>query len=176
MGIRIWRWLAPVLVVALGAGVGLAFGVAAVVRPAPLPVDRTPVPLAGHKPCAAVQMFFDAGTDGRDIDREMGRVDAALANDPKARRVYTQTQAESWAEFKRLFADHPDLIAQVKAADLPAVITVIPVPRTDLTDYAAELHRRFPAADKAQPYDVDSFAKTLPSNQRGPACPPAGER
>ncbi|WIX78239.1 hypothetical protein QRX50_43840 [Amycolatopsis carbonis] len=50
MGNRLWRWLAPVLVLALSAGVGLAFVFGAAVRPDPLPVDRTPVPPAGHKP------------------------------------------------------------------------------------------------------------------------------
>ncbi|WIX78238.1 hypothetical protein QRX50_43835 [Amycolatopsis carbonis] len=59
---------------------------------------------------------------------------------------------------------------------MPAVITVIPVPHTALSAYAAELKQRFPNADDATPYDVDSLAKTLPADKRGPACPPAGER
>ncbi|WP_432852012.1 permease-like cell division protein FtsX [Amycolatopsis sp. CA-161197] len=175
MGIRLWRWLAPVLLVALSARAGPALLAGAAVRPAPLPVDRTPVPLAGHKPCAAVQVFFDAGV-GRDLDGEMRRVAAALADDPKARRVYTQTQAEAWVQFKELFGDDPNLVAQAKPTDMPAVITVIPVPRTDLSAYAAELKQRFPSAADAKPFDVDSFAKTLPGDNRGPACPPAGER
>ncbi|MBB4684748.1 hypothetical protein [Amycolatopsis jiangsuensis] len=49
MGLRPRRWLAPVLVLALGAGAGPAFLVVSAIRvPAP-PGDRTPVPLAGHR-------------------------------------------------------------------------------------------------------------------------------
>lgn len=175
MGIRIWRWLAPVLVLALGAGVGLAFVVGAAVRPAPLPVDRTPVPLAGHRPCAAVQVFFDAGAPGRDLDQEMRRAAAALADDPKARRVYTETQAEAWVRFQELFKDHPDLLAEAGPENMPASVTVIPVPGTDLTAYATELGKRFPTAKNAQPFDINAVRDKLEPDKRGPACPRAGE-
>ncbi|MFI5608225.1 permease-like cell division protein FtsX [Amycolatopsis sp. NPDC051903] len=175
MGIRIWRRLVPVLVLALGAGAGLAFVAAAIVRPAPLPVDRTPVPLAGHRPCAAVQVFFDAGTDARDLDAEMRKAAAALADDPTARRVYTETQAEAWVRFQEVFKDRPDLLAEVSQENMPAMVTVVPVPGTDLTAYAADLAKRFPAAKNAQTYDLNAVRERVAPDKRGPACPRAGE-
>jgi len=47
------RVVAPVFALALAAGVGLAFGVAALKRPPDLPVDTNPAPLSGHTLCAA---------------------------------------------------------------------------------------------------------------------------
>ncbi|MFF4600295.1 permease-like cell division protein FtsX [Amycolatopsis sp. CA-161197] len=168
MGIRIWRWLVPVLVVALGAGVGLAFVVGAAVRPDPLPVDRTPVPLAGHRPCAAVDVYFDD-------DQAMRFAADQLRDDPKARRVYTETKAEAWVRFKEIFKDEPDLLATTDPSAIPGSVTVIPLPGTDLKAYAAELGRRFPNARRAEDFDVNAVREKLPQDKRGPVCPRAGE-
>ncbi|WP_326833814.1 permease-like cell division protein FtsX [Amycolatopsis rhabdoformis] len=168
MGIRWWRWLAPVLVVALGAGVGLAFVAAAIVRPKPLPVDRTPVPLAGHRPCAAVRLWFDG-------DPEMRDAAGKLRDDPTARRVYTETKAEAYVRFKDLFKDDPELVRLTPPDALPASVTVVPVPGTDLKAYAAELGKRFPDAKKAEDLDTNSVRDKFPPDKRGPVCPRAGE-
>ncbi|GAA3531582.1 hypothetical protein GCM10022222_13340 [Amycolatopsis ultiminotia] len=167
MGARLWRWLAPVLVLALGAGAGAAFLVANAIGPAELPVDRTPVPLAQHRPCAAVQLFLDD-------DETMRRTAQALAGDPQARRVFVQTKAESYARFRELYQDDPELMAQVRPEDIPGSVTVIPMPHTDLQGYAADLRKRHPEAD-VQVLDGTAFRQQVRPGEPGPVCPRAGE-
>ncbi|MGW5741753.1 hypothetical protein [Amycolatopsis sp. NPDC003861] len=77
--------LARVLVaagaLALAAGVGLAFFIAALVRPPELPVDTNPAPLAGHTLCAAVVVTYVS-------EEDMRAAVPVLRDDPKARRVF----------------------------------------------------------------------------------------
>ncbi|MGV9362437.1 hypothetical protein [Amycolatopsis sp. NPDC003731] len=77
--------LARVLVaagaLALAAGVGLAFFIAALVRPPDLPVDTNPAPLAGHTLCAAVVVTYSS-------EEDMRAAVPVLRDDPKARRVF----------------------------------------------------------------------------------------
>ncbi|WP_245805230.1 hypothetical protein [Amycolatopsis australiensis] len=75
------RTVLPAAATALAAGAGLAFFVAALVRPPALPVDTNPAPLAGHTPCAAVVLVFPAGEDTWAAAR-------SFRDDPKARRVF----------------------------------------------------------------------------------------
>lgn len=82
------RVLVPVITLALAAGVGLAFGVAALVRPPELPVDTNPAPLAGHTLCAAVVVVFES-------DAEMQAAARSLHDDPKARRVFVDPPSVS---------------------------------------------------------------------------------
>ena len=70
-----------VFTLALAAGVGLAFFVAALVRPPELPVDTNPAPLAGHTLCAAVVVTFSS-------DQDMRAAAGSFHDDPKARRVF----------------------------------------------------------------------------------------
>lgn len=82
------RTLLPVIALALAAGVGLAFFIAALVRPPELPVDTNPAPLAGHTLCAAVVVTFLSEEDMR----------AALPSfreDPKVRRVFVDPPSVS---------------------------------------------------------------------------------
>ena len=73
--------LVPVIALAAAAGVGLAFFVAALVRPPDLPVDTNPAPLAGHNLCAAVVVSFSA-------EGEMWAAARSFHDDPRARRVF----------------------------------------------------------------------------------------
>ncbi|EOD66072.1 hypothetical protein [Amycolatopsis vancoresmycina] len=111
------RVLVPVITLALMAGVGLAFGVAALVRPPDLPVDTNPAPLAGHQLCAAVVVVFPSAA-------EMGAAEPSLRGDPKARRVFVDppsvsllavpgTDLEAWAR---------DLHARYRTAERVTVI------------------------------------------------------
>ncbi|WP_329049504.1 hypothetical protein OG738_42195 [Amycolatopsis sp. NBC_01488] len=79
------RVVVPVFALALAAGVGLAFFVAALLRPPDLPVDTNPAPLAGHELCAAVVVSFGS-------DDEMRAAAASLRDDPKARRVFVDAR------------------------------------------------------------------------------------
>jgi hypothetical protein len=85
---RLVRVVVPVFALALAAGVGLAFGVAALKRPPDLPVDTDPAPLAGHTLCAAVVLVFPSTA-------EMQAVVPSFRDDPKARRVYVDPPAVS---------------------------------------------------------------------------------
>jgi hypothetical protein len=95
------RVVVPVFALALAAGVGLAFGVAALQRPPDLPVDTNPAPLAGHTLCAAVVVVFPS-------DAGMRVAAQSFHDDPKARRVFVDppsiallavpgTDLEAWA-------------------------------------------------------------------------------
>jgi hypothetical protein len=82
------RVLVPVITLALAAGAGLAFFIAALVRPPELPVDTNPAPLAGHTLCAAVVVVFPS-------DAEMRAAVPSVRDDPKARRVYVDPPSVS---------------------------------------------------------------------------------
>ena len=111
------RVVVPATALALVAGVGLAFGVAALTRPPDLPVDTNPAPLAGHTLCAAVVVTYSSEEDMR----------AALPSfhdDPKARRVFVEapsvsllavpgTDLKAWAQ---------ELHARYRTADRVTVI------------------------------------------------------
>ncbi len=82
------RVVVPVFALALAAGVGLAFGVAALKRPPDLPVDTNPAPLAGHELCAAVVLVFPTGA-------ELQEATPVLRADAKARRVFVDPPSVS---------------------------------------------------------------------------------
>jgi hypothetical protein len=82
------RVVVPVFALALAAGVGLAFGVAALKRPPDLPVDTNPAPLAGHTLCAAVVVVFPS-------DAEMQGAAQSFHDDAKARRVFVDPPSVS---------------------------------------------------------------------------------
>ncbi|WP_235190857.1 hypothetical protein [Amycolatopsis rifamycinica] len=82
------RMLLPVIALALAAGVGLAFFIAALVRPPELPVDTNPAPLAGHTLCAAVVVTFAS-------EEDMRAAVPVLRDDPKARRVFVDPPSVS---------------------------------------------------------------------------------
>ncbi|MDQ7803412.1 hypothetical protein Q5425_06695 [Amycolatopsis sp. A133] len=82
------RVLVPVIALALAAGVGLAFFIAALVRPPELPVDTNPAPLAGHTLCAAVVVVFPS-------DAEVQAAAQSFHDDPKARRVFVDPPSVS---------------------------------------------------------------------------------
>ncbi len=82
------RVVAPAVALALAAGVGLAFYVAALVRPPELPVDTNPAPLSGHTLCAAVVVVFPT-------DAELRAAMPSLRDDPKTRRVFVDSPSVS---------------------------------------------------------------------------------
>ncbi|QRP43901.1 hypothetical protein [Amycolatopsis sp. FDAARGOS 1241] len=72
--------------------------------------------------------------------------------------------------------DRRDLLAEASQENnMPATVTVVPVPGIDLTAYAAELAKRFPAAKIAQTYDLNAVRDRVAPDKRGAACPRAGE-
>ncbi|WP_233225852.1 hypothetical protein [Amycolatopsis sp. CA-126428] len=125
------RVLPPVIVLALAAGVGLAFFVAALVRPPELPVDRNPAPLAGHTLCAAVVVTYAS-------EEDMRAAVPSLRGDPKVRRVFVDppsvsllavpgTDLKAWAQ---------ELHARYRSAERVTVI--------DLDAAAAQLRLTAP--------------------------------
>jgi hypothetical protein len=120
------RVLLPVIALAAAAGVGLAFFIAALVRPPELPVDTNPAPLAGHTLCAAVVVIFSS-------EEGMRAALPSLQGDPKARRVFVDppsvsllavpgTDLKAWAQ---------ELHARFRTAERVSV--------TDLDAAAAQL-------------------------------------
>lgn len=153
-----WRWLAPVVVVALGVGVGAAFLLAGSVR-----AGASSAASAGHQPCVAEQVYF------RDDDA-MRRAAAVLENDPEARRVDLDPQALTWSAFKKLYQGDPAKIAATSESAMPATVVVLPVQGTDLNRYAAEFRQRFPDARKVQQLDVEAVWKKNHPGAQGFVC------
>jgi hypothetical protein len=162
------RILVPVIAAALAAGVGLAFFVAALLRPPELPVDPDPAPLADHRLCAAVVVYFHT-------DPEMRLASGTFRDDPKARRVFVETQAEAYTRFKRIFKDETELLQLTQPDSLPASVSLLAVPGTDLNAWAQELHARFPNADRVTVTDLDATVKQLKPTAPPPKCPREGE-
>jgi hypothetical protein len=82
------RVLVPVIALALAAGVGLAFFIAALVRPPELPVDPNPAPLAGHTLCAAIVVTYSS-------EEDMRAAVPTFRGDPKVRRVFVDPPSVS---------------------------------------------------------------------------------
>ncbi|MFI5608226.1 hypothetical protein [Amycolatopsis sp. NPDC051903] len=153
----------------MGAGVASAFGVASLVRPDPLPIDRTAVPLAAHQPCRDVQVYFDT-------DEEMTRAAASFHDDPDARLVFVETKHDSYLSLRDGFKDHPEMLNGLGGEESsPAVVTVLPLPATDLAAYTARLKTRFPRAQEVYSMDVNAFNKMFGKPRDGRTCPRAGE-
>ncbi|MEQ0557609.1 hypothetical protein ABJI51_00905 [Amycolatopsis sp. NEAU-NG30] len=142
------RVLPPVIALAAAAGAGLAFFVAALVRPPDLPVDTNPAPLAGHNLCAAVVLSFSS-------DEKMWSAARSFHDDPKARRVFVETAAEAYPAS-------------------PSV-SLLAVPGTDLRAWAQELHVRFRDAETVSVTDLDAAAAQLNLTAPPPKCPREGE-
>jgi hypothetical protein len=162
------RVLIPVVAAAAAAGVGLAFLVAALVRPPGLPVDTDPAPLADHHLCAAVVMSFHT-------DQEMRVAAGTFHDDPKARRVFVETKAEAYVRFKRIFKDEKELLQLTQPDALPASVQLIAVPGTDLKAWAQELHTRFKNADRVTVTDLNTTIDQLHPTAPPPRCPREGE-
>lgn len=135
---------------------------------AALPRDTEPVPLGARKLCGA-WMIVSA-----DTDEAMTRLSRAFRDDPKARRVFTETKEQAYARFKELFAEDKELLSQVRPKDLPAAVHVLPVAGTDLAAWENELRQRFPEASKVQVNDQKRFVAELPTSVSLPPCPPGG--
>ncbi|MFG1644861.1 permease-like cell division protein FtsX [Amycolatopsis sp. NPDC049252] len=162
------RIVVPVVVAALAAGVGLAFFVAALLRPPDLPVDTNPVPRAGHNLCASVAVYFRS-------DEEMRAAAETFHDDPKARRVFVETKAEAYVRFKEVFKDQAELLQSTQPDALPASVSLLAVPGTDLDAWARELHARFTNANQVQVNDVNATAAQLKLTAPPPKCPREGE-
>ncbi|MFK0251754.1 permease-like cell division protein FtsX [Amycolatopsis azurea] len=96
---------------------------------------------------------------------------AGFRDDPRARRVLTETKAEAYERFKKLFADKPELVELTTPDVLPAVV---PVAGTDPEAWANELRQRLPEATKVDVLDPAAAAAQLKTTTT--PCPPEGER
>ncbi|MFE0026215.1 hypothetical protein [Amycolatopsis sp. NPDC059021] len=167
-GPKLIKILIPVLMLAAAAGVGLALLVARLVQPEALPVDTNPVPAAGRNLCgASVTMYFDT-------DELMTRASGSFHGDPKTRRVFTETRAEAWERFKRIFAEHPDLVENSNREAMPASLNLLPQRGVDLEEWAAELRRRHPEAKKVVVLDPAHPPPGMPVATATPSAPPRG--
>ncbi|UMP03984.1 permease-like cell division protein FtsX [Amycolatopsis sp. EV170708-02-1] len=136
--------------------------------PAALPRDTAPVPLGERELCGLrLAMFIDA-------DEDMVAAARTLQDDQKARRVLTETKAEAYERFKKLFADRPELLELTTPDTLPAVVHLVPVAGTDVPAWADELRQRFPKAKKVDVLDPARIAAQLTTTPS--PCPPSGER
>ncbi|WP_410649321.1 permease-like cell division protein FtsX [Amycolatopsis sp. cmx-4-54] len=136
--------------------------------PAALPRDTVPVPL-GERELCGLRLLMAVGPDA-----DMAVAAQALQDDPKARRVLTETKAQAYERFKKLFADRPDMLELATPDLLPAAVHLVPVAGTDVEAWANELRQRFPKAEKVEVLDPARIAAQMTTTP--PPCPPSGER
>ncbi|MEV7555104.1 permease-like cell division protein FtsX [Amycolatopsis sp. NPDC089917] len=136
--------------------------------PAALPRDAVPAPLGKRELCGIQLVVYIETDDG------MTRAAQALRDDQKARRVLTETKAESYERFKKIFANQPELVKLTTPDALPAAVHLVPVAGTDPEAWANELRRRFPEAKKVDVLDPAGLAAKMKTTL--PPCPPEGER
>lgn len=136
--------------------------------PAALPRDTVPVPL-GERELCGLRLLMAIGADA-----DMAVAAQVLQDDPKARRVFTETKAQAYERFKKLFADRPEMLKLATPDVLPAAVHLVPVAGTDVEVWANELRRRFPRAEKVDVLDPARIAAQMTTTP--PPCPPSGER
>ncbi|MFF4600296.1 hypothetical protein [Amycolatopsis sp. NPDC001319] len=158
-----WRWLAPVLVLALAAGVGLAFVVGGAVHSDAVRRHQA-APSGERGGCTAVQLAFDK-------DDEMQLAAQALQDDPDVAEVFTETRAQTYARLKEVFKDDPDLRQAMGPEDVPPMITAFGRPGTDATALAAKLRQRTLGAGGVNPLTQDQVREYFPPGTRAPSCP-----
>ncbi|ANN16687.1 hypothetical protein SD37_14155 [Amycolatopsis orientalis] len=136
--------------------------------PAALPRDTVPVPLGKREFCGIHLLMY------LESDESMTLAAQAFQDDQKARRVLTETKAEAYERFKKLFADRPDLLEVVRPETLSAAVHLVPVAGTDAEAWAKDLRQRFPQAEKVEVLDPAPIAEQMKTTL--PPCPPGGER
>ncbi|GAA4527196.1 permease-like cell division protein FtsX [Amycolatopsis samaneae] len=168
-GPKLIKILIPAFVLAAAIGVGVALLVAHLAEPDPLPVDTGPVPAAGRNVCgSSVVVYFET-------DEQMTRASGSFHGDPKTRRVFTETKAEAYERFKRIFAEHPETLRLTRPDTLPASLDLLPQRGVNLEEWAAELRGRYPEAKKVDVLDLAHLPPGLPTPATMPSCPPSGE-
>ena len=108
-------------------------------------------------------------------DEEMRLAAGTFHDDPKARRVFVETKAEAYVKFKEVFKDQKELLQLTSPDALPASVSLIAVPGTDLKAWAQELHARFPHADRVTVTDLNTTIDQLHPTAPPPRCPREGE-
>ncbi|WP_414937557.1 permease-like cell division protein FtsX [Amycolatopsis sp. cmx-11-51] len=132
------------------------------------PRDTTPAALGKRELCG-IQLVMYVETD-----QDMTAAAEKLREDPKARRVLTETKRQAYERFREMFASRPDLLEQTSQDALPAVVHLVPVTGTDPEAWAADLRQRFPKATKVDVLDPAPIAARMKVTP--PPCPPSGER
>ncbi|RZS41313.1 hypothetical protein EV193_103635 [Herbihabitans rhizosphaerae] len=82
--------------------------------------------------------------DGADTDDRMRAAATRLGEDPRFESVKPRTRAESWEEFKRIFANQPDLLKTARPESLPASVLLVVRENTTSKQVEPQLRAEFP--------------------------------
>ncbi|MEU3626672.1 permease-like cell division protein FtsX [Amycolatopsis coloradensis] len=132
------------------------------------PRDTAPAALGERELCGIELVMYV------ETDQDLTATAEKLREDPKARRVLTETKQQAYERFKEMFANRPELLGQTSPDSLPAVVHLVPVAGTDPEAWAADLRQRFPEAEKVDVLDPAPIAARMKVTP--PPCPPSGER
>ncbi|OXM44627.1 hypothetical protein [Amycolatopsis alba] len=102
-----------------------------------------PAPLGKRELCGIQLVVYIETDEGMTLAAQ------ALRDDPKARRVLTETKAEAYERFKKIFADRPELVK---------LVHLVPVAGTDPEAWAT------------------SCGSDSPSRRRSTSSTPRGSR
>ncbi|MEU0462733.1 permease-like cell division protein FtsX [Amycolatopsis sp. NPDC006131] len=135
--IPVWVFVLS-LVLAVGAGLGGG----ALLWAGESPADRQAA--EARDQCEhQITVYFN----GTDPDPVMSAAADRLRGDARFASVRTQTRLEAWAEFKRIFADEPDLLSKSRPEALPAAVVLMTRPDTTPEQVAPDLEQLFPGAE-----------------------------
>ncbi len=131
-----------VFVLSLVLAVGAGLGGGALPWAGESPADRQAV--EARDQCEhQITVYFN----GTDPDPVMSAAADRLRGDARFASVRTQTRLEAWAEFKRIFADDPDLLSKSRPEALPAAVVLMTRPDTTPEQVAPDLEQLFPGAE-----------------------------
>ncbi|MEU0509531.1 permease-like cell division protein FtsX [Amycolatopsis sp. NPDC006125] len=131
-----------VFVLSLVLAVGAGLGGGALLWAGESPADRQAA--EARDQCEhQITVYFN----GTDPDPVMSAAADRLRGDARFASVRTQTRLEAWAEFKRIFADDPDLLSKSRPEALPAAVVLMTRPDTTPEQVAPDLVQLFPGAE-----------------------------
>ncbi|MFC0543228.1 permease-like cell division protein FtsX [Kutzneria chonburiensis] len=100
-----------------------------------------PTPAAAPQPCLKpdeVDIYLHNDTDLPQVQAQV------LATHQDVESVTTQTKQQSYEDFRRMFADQPDVLKTARPDAMPALVKVRPKPGVSASALGDILTRQFP--------------------------------
>lgn len=117
-------------------------------------------PQTSARPCVKpdeVDVYF---TSDNQMNQAVGQV---RAEHPDA-TVTGQTQQQTFEEYKRMFADQPDVLKLARPDGLPAVVKVVPNPGVPAGPVGDALSKQFPPPAKIERLICSELQSAVPTH------------
>ena len=98
-------------------------------------------------------------------DQDMAAAAVKVRADHLDADVVEQTQQQSYEEFKRLFADQPELLKIARPESLPAAVKIMPKPGVSAIALADRLTKEFPPPAEVRKYVCSELQSLVPTTR-----------